>query len=302
MKFSSYDKLTSLKLKFARTLNCPKVEKLLLDATNCLPATTQLTKLDGPVIALRRIEPELLEAVGAKAIMQFAALLVIELAIKRAVQLDRLRLTHGLFVEIDASFDRLISFIDNLPADYWIGNDFFLKDLRVFGGYSIPCGAQDVDILSSFNRRGALKTWALDFDFPLGCKILQLGGPRWLRIHTDPRFTTQFNEEGWEACYLRIADVLQMYPTAKGMVGTSWFYDPQLLTVSPRLGYLQTTPIKNGAFLIKNGPGSIHTDRATSTSPTRRSLFEAGKYMPLCYTIVWQRERILKWAEGQTTK
>lgn len=297
MNHNSVEKLLPLRAKFVRILDNPGIESLLMEAASLLPSVQKYTNLEGPVDCLRSLESKLIETFSRKMLPQFGALLVVDLAIKRINQLVEMRLPSALACEVAASFERLVQFLDSPPSDYWIGSDYFLKDLRVFGGFSIPCGAQDVDLLSAFNRRGALKAWFLELDFLLGCRVLKLGGPRWLRIHTDPRFTSQFNETGWEACYLRIAELLRMYPTAKGMVGTSWFYDPQLITVSPRLGYLQTTPMNGGAFLVRNGPGAIHTERATSTSPSRRALFESGEYLPICYTIVWEREQILNWAE-----
>jgi len=80
------------------------------------------------------------------------------------------------------------------------------------------------------------------------------------------------------------------------MVGTSWFYDPQLLAISPRLAYLQTTPLAHGAFLVRHGSGAIHTELATATSPTRRALAEKGSYIPVCYSLVWPRAELVRWA------
>ena len=300
MKINCVSKLLQLRARFAQTLNYADVESLLVEAIELMPSVRHYSNLERPVNCLKRLEPKLIEAFSKNKLEYFGALLVVDLAVKRANQLQEMRISQALFLEIEAAFERLVLFLNKLPGDYWIGSDYFLKDVRVFGGYSIPCGAQDVDVLSAFNRRSALKSWFLDFDLMLGCKVLRVGGGRWLRIHTDPRFTSQFNEAGWEACYARIADLLQMYPTAKGMVGTSWFYDPQLLKVSPRLGYLQATPLENGAFLVKNGRAAIHTERATLTSPSRRALYEAGKYVPTCYTVVWERAKILRWAENQT--
>ena len=80
------------------------------------------------------------------------------------------------------------------------------------------------------------------------------------------------------------------------MAGTSWFYDPALPAISPRLAYLQSTPLANGAHLVRHGPGADHTARATETSPTRKALVASGSYVPIAGTIMWPRSDLLSWA------
>ena len=83
----------------------------------------------------------------------------------------------------------------------------------------------------------------------------------------------EFNEQGWDKCYLRIADLLDLRKDIQGMIGTSWFYDPQLLEISPRLAYLQKCPLERGAFLLRHGTGHFDIEHATMTSKTRRRLY-----------------------------
>ena len=174
--------------------------------------------------------------------------------------------------------------------------DLCRKDLRFVVGQAVPCGAQDVDLYSAapwttLLKNPAASRWA---------RYLAAGGTGvWFRIHTDPRNTGDFDGPGWRRCYLRIAELLATRPEIRGMVGTSWFYDPQLLSISPRLAYLQTDPVEGGAFMLRNGPGAIHTQRATQTSPSRRKLFEDGKYLPVCWSVLWPRKEMLAWAAAQ---
>ena len=80
------------------------------------------------------------------------------------------------------------------------------------------------------------------------------------------------------------------------MAGTSWFYDPQLETVSPRLSYLRARPIERGAFIVRSGTLPFDIQSATAKSENRRRLYEAGKYIPVAYTLLWPREKLLAWA------
>ena len=188
------------------------------------------------------------------------------------------------------------SLIKKTESVYDESSDLYRKDLRFVVGQTVPCGAQDVDLYSSAPWSTLIKNPSL----PKLGRYLSAGGTgAWFRIHTDPRNTEDFNEGGWRRCYQRIAELLEAYPAVRGMVGTSWFYDPQLLDISPRLAYLQTDPLSGGAFMLRNGPGAIHTERATLTSPSRRKLFEEGKYIPICWTVLWPRKELIAWAATQ---
>ena len=127
--------------------------------------------------------------------------------------------------------------------------------------------------------------------------MLRLGGRGPLfRMHLDSRHLEEFNLLGRNQCFARIAELLEAMPGVRGLVGTSWFYDPQLERISPHLHYLRKVPMDGGAFLRIDGPGEIHTQRATARSETRRRLYEEGKYSPVCATVVWPRKDLLAWS------
>jgi hypothetical protein len=46
------------------------------------------------------------------------------------------------------------------------------------------------------------------------------------------------------------------------------------------------------------GTSDFDIASATARSPTRRKLYEAGKYVPISYTLLWPRERLLRWDDG----
>lgn len=179
--------------------------------------------------------------------------------------------------------------------------DFFIKDVRTTLALAVPCGAQYVDLRGAIRLRSLVKNAIFTRNMmPLWQLARSAIFTPWYEIHTDPRDLIDFTEQGWESCYRNIAQLLTKNPVVAGMVGTSWFYDPQLLSISPRIAYLQTTPLLGGALRIRNGPGAIHTERATSKSVTRRKLYEEGKYLPVCYTIIWPRDPLLAWAHSQS--
>ena len=122
--------------------------------------------------------------------------------------------------------------------------------------------------------------------------MLRLGGRGPLfRMHLDSRHVEELNLLGRNQCFARIAELLEAMPGVRGLVGTSWFYDPQLERISPHLHYLRKVPMDGGAFLRIDGPGEIHTQRATARSETRRRLYEEGKYSPVCATVGMAEKR-----------
>ena len=88
----------------------------------------------------------------------------------------------------------------------------------------------------------------------------------------DPDLMAEFNINGWRITFKRFAEILKIeeFKNVKGIYGVSWFYDPQLANISPRLNYLLDIPISNGAVLFKIGPSSEDGIRdALLKSPTR---------------------------------
>jgi hypothetical protein len=196
---------------------------------------------------------------------------------------------------------------DFLESSAVYDEDFFAKDLRFVCGATAPGGAQILDVLFPLSpaarllrlRRtlGTVGRLVLAGDPRRAAGLLAQGGTGdWLQIHTDIRNIADFNAQGWDRCYHRISDILTARPRIAGMLGISWFYDPQLREISPRLSYLQDKPLQNGAFLVRLKPGPIHSQRAAATSPTRRRLIESGAYTPVCYALFWPRRELLRWA------
>ena len=164
----------------------------------------------------------------------------------------------------------------------------------------VPCGAQAVDLSAHVGWRYTLNQIYKGRLFSaISSSIDMITQPKWLAIHTESRYLDEFNEQGWNRCYLLIAAILKKSSNLRGMVGSSWFYDPQLNEISPRLSYLQRVPLSGGATHIRCDSSSSDIALATRTSPTRAKLYEEGKYTPVRYTIAWPRKELIEWAEKQ---
>ena len=195
---------------------------------------------------------------------------------------------------IDAT-SRLHKFlISDMPADYAFPLDAFVKDYRFVQAMTVPCGAQVVDLDDGIGPKTALM---MAQRYGIGHAFKALTG-RWFRPHTERRYLDEFNEIGWNNCYHEIAALLELHPGIRGMAATSWFYDPQLVDISPRLAYLAGVPIAAGAGIIPHGTTSFDIESATATSPTRKALHQQGRYVPVCHSILWDRGDLIAWTRA----
>lgn len=260
-------------------------------------ATSAKQDYDRPMRLARQLLQSLPGDAGVQNRPQIRKAVVAAASLLLPQTLSQCRLPQSVIDLLPAAVARLADSLAN-PSDqaYDDQSDLYRKDLRFVVGQSVPCGAQDVDLYSAAPWTTLVKNPSLH---KWGRYLAAGGAGVWFRIHTDPRNTGDFDEPGWRRCYARIADLLETRPDVKGMVGTSWFYDPQLVSISPRLAYLQNDPLSGGAFMLRNGPGEIHTQRATLTSPSRRKLYEEGKYLPVCWSVLWPRKDLIAWVAAR---
>lgn len=172
--------------------------------------------------------------------------------------------------------------------------DIYWKDLAMTRQVMYPAGAQVVEQNSGYGfKQGLSKNLSQSLAF-LWLSLSQGGCRSYYQIHTHTPNLDEFNPKGWENCYLRITDMLERQPHIKGMFGGSWFYDPNLANISPRLMYLQQLPLEYGAHCFHVKPDT--SGNALHRSATRRRLYKQGKYHPQIYLLVWPREAMLDWA------
>jgi hypothetical protein len=101
-----------------------------------------------------------------------------------------------------------------------------------------------------------------------------------------------------ERSYHRIARSLALCPGIKGLMGTSWFYAPQVPKVSPHLAWMRGFFAENGAFLGEMERASAARGFLTG-SARRRELHESGRFHPRTTLVLWPRAAMLAWAESR---
>jgi hypothetical protein len=191
---------------------------------------------------------------------------------------------------------------DQDAADWLqVDNDIFQKEFGIATLRLYVAGAQLVDPRCGIPRSILFKGGLGALPENAG-KILRLGGFRkYFQIHTHDLMLDTFNEEGWNECYRSCAELYAFHPEVLGMYGSSWFYDPAIDTVSPRLSYLRATPVAGGAELFFVEEGGSAKNNALSTSPTRRQLYQEGRYSPRNYMLAWGKAKQMAWAKNRAT-
>lgn len=194
--------------------------------------------------------------------------------------------------------DRLAEFLTAAEGPY--DRDHWAKDVRFSLVLSVPgARTQTIDLSSPMGPGQVVRNGRDGYGWGQLVAYVKAQGWKkpWLEVHTESRHTADFTEEGWDRAWATAAAICKRRPELAGMIGSSWFYDPPLETISPRLAYLRLNPLKGGAFIIHQGPGEIHSERAGATSPTRRAMIESGEYTPRCWQVAWPRTALIAWAD-----
>jgi len=202
---------------------------------------------------------------------------------------DIMSIAHNNFANV---FNTIIENKGNfLHAD-----DNFRKNLAISSLRLIPLGAQKINI-SRIPYRMIYKGGIRQCLKLLYTILFTLKGLKPIyEIHTDSidaGLLQEFNLEGWTRMYERAAVLLEKHKDVKGIIGTSWFFDPVLSSVSPHLKYLREIVTRNGGFLFYMGIDKGND--AILKSKSRKKLYDEGKYVPKKYAILWPRNRIIEW-------
>jgi hypothetical protein len=119
----------------------------------------------------------------------------------------------------------------------------------------------------------------------------------YFEVHVHKLYLDEFNEEGRNECYRCCAELYALHPENLGMFAGSWFYDPVIAHISPRLADLRAGPVAGGAHCMFVSYNEQAVGNATATSATRRALHASGRYRPASYALVWPRRAQLAWAK-----
>lgn len=192
------------------------------------------------------------------------------------------------------SFHRIL----NVPINEWHLDDPFLKDLALAGGHLFPAGERVVEPFSALQRSviwAAGPRQALRF---LNAWRRAGGNKPLFRLHVHLSERASLSADTWRQTCIRVLQMLRLNPGVKGVVGGSWFYDPDVVTVSPHLHFVHDMLRGSGVYwfrLRSEGDDS----GALVTSRTRQRAFLEGSYTPQVYILFWPRDSALEWLKRQ---
>ena len=114
-------------------------------------------------------------------------------------------------------------------------------------------------------------------------------------IHTAFREQHKFTAKYMAQGYQNIAELLELRKELTGVYRASWFLDPALKKISPRLAFLWEVPCSHGAKLYYLGLND--TNKAFFRAQKRKEAYERGEYNPRSYAYIWRRDDLMAWAK-----
>jgi hypothetical protein len=197
--------------------------------------------------------------------------------------------------ELTRARERIKAELETSPRGHYNPfGDRFKKDFSVLRGKAMPVHTGIVDTYTALWRKPLIfgdLSQRVRF-FRLLCRR-PFGNKFFFQHHAHRSLFDRLNPAGRIKTYKSVVDLLEINLDHKGFSAASWFYDPQLESISPRLSYLAGEPEKGGAERFHVGEDK--TGSAFAKSNTRRWLHEQGKYTPQCYLLVWQRDLMISW-------
>ncbi|MGB5297876.1 MAG: hypothetical protein WBN48_04010 [Thiogranum sp.] len=208
------------------------------------------------------------------------------------------RVPDSIITLLAAAFQRILALHGTADNNFYRhSNDLFRKDLALCRLKLLPCGSELVDVYSGVPRSILFRNGLQQLVDSASFFLRQGNGFRpWYESHWDRRLIRSFTPQGYDRCYLHIAELLELNPEVKGMMGSSWWFDPALEAISPNLTFLRKVPLDNGAQLFRVGSSTAATQAAIHLSAERKRLYDAQYYRPTNYLLAWARKDMLDWA------
>ncbi|MFX0200435.1 MAG: hypothetical protein ACFFCW_30320 [Candidatus Hodarchaeota archaeon] len=251
---------------------------------------------------LRRFCHNIIRQSDQRVLQWYHKLIIVSFIDKNRTTLHHINMPGSIKELYVKSFERIVREIEINPDEFYeYPQDKFVKDLNICALKLIPMGPCVIE-LSEIPASFLLKKGLSQFIKGVLFVSFQLGGFKpFYQIHTYRSGLAEFNEHEWDRAYLRIADLLKIEGRVKGAFGSSWFVDPRIKLISPRLAYLKERFEQNGGEIFYLESTMEDVRNATLKSPTRRRLYKEGKYIPRKYMRIWPRKQLISWAERYHT-
>ncbi len=207
-------------------------------------------------------------------------------SVKRLIEREYARIDKNLVKGSDDSFD--------------LQHHTMRCDFRIVAFGRVPVGVEHIE-LGGVPRSLLWKGGARQALQVAGA-VLQAGGAApfysaHLTHGVKPwAFLMAYNADTLAVWQRNVAECLRMNPGVRGLIASSWWYDPQIRTVAPHLAFLTEGSLAHGAILARTGPTEGSKKNALAHSPERQALHAAGRYDPTSYSVIWTRDALISWA------
>ena len=250
-------------------------------------------------VAARDIVKQVAASAGELGVRAFLRAVLAQGAINALASPELRRLPPSVMADHTRELGRVVSNTE-LHADWLcLDNDLFQKEFGIVSFRLYAAGAQLVDPRCGIPRSYMLKGGLSDAPRRLMI-MLGLGGFRpFFQVHAHEFMVNLMNEQAREDTYRGCISLFDLFPNVRGIIAGSWFYDPAVTVISPRVAYFSSTPLKHGGHVMFVEEGGNALADALATSPTRRKLHAEGKYMPKTYMLVWGKKQMIAWAARQ---
>ncbi len=209
----------------------------------------------------------------------------------------------------DLNFNRIFNNIDtnaNTLQHYDYISDRFNKELSICTLKMIPTGARKIHLDRMPLIRILLNNDWRHLFFNLIPILHKLKGLKPIYHQhldsNDPDLMAEFSSEGWVRHYKAVGKLLERQSNIKGIMGISWYYDPNMATISPHLAFMTKLVIQNGGGVFRFGQKQQAIKNATLYSKHRKNLFLKGKYEPINFLLIWPRNSLLQWLKNTQTQ
>lgn len=249
-----------------------------------------------PGIEVRNLCKAIKERGGNELLCRYHRNLLIYLIAVNGDDAQRTHFPELIQVQYREEFKRIVSELETNPSEWYSWDeDLFCKDLAICCFRMFPAGCLKTEMHAGIPRIMFMKVKPSEM-IRFTALMMRLGGFNpYFEIHLDVRYKADLNPEGWDYALRLVGQMLDLFPEVKGITGASWFFDPQMRTISPRLSYLRQHIEEAGGKFFFAGRNDHVIELATSASATRRNLYENGTYLPASYMTIWPREKVLEW-------
>ena len=193
--------------------------------------------------------------------------LALSILIKKSVEeLKTTNIPDSISTLYHRWFEDVLKDFELMPDDYYDHKkDPFLKDLGVCGLRLIPVGGASVVEVSGAGMKLPFRGGLRQFFEYLTFLLFKMGGRRpFYLLHLVDRYASEFKSDEMDKAYIRISELLKINPKMKGVIRSSWWFDPKLENISPRLAWLRQRPVENGGKLFQIGSSEFDIRMATS--------------------------------------